>query len=55
MRWSLGCDALCLLPSAAALVAASLLAAGIVTGVVRVGVGSADAGVFHGPVLYTVQ
>ena len=28
----------------------ALLAAGIVTGVVRLGVGSAGAGVFHGPV-----
>ena len=52
---------LCLLFSAAALVAASfcdviaLPADGIVTGGVRVGVGSAHAGVFHGPVCTTVQ
>ena len=54
--WSLVCVALCLFPSAAVLVVASfcdggaLLVAGIVNGVVRVGVCSADAGVFHGPV-----
>ena len=54
--WSLACAALCLFPSAAALVVASfcgggaLLVAGTVNGVARVGVCSADAGVFHGTV-----
>ena len=49
------CAALCLLPSAAVLAAASfcgvgdLLVAGAATGV-GIGVGSADAGVFHWPV-----
>ena len=47
---------LCLLPSAVVLVVASfcddvaLPVDGIAGGVVRVGVGSADAGVFQGPV-----